>query len=72
MILELIGLWDNNWLCYVVLCLFQSGVQNMLQFYIPEVTGVEEVLDEVDLASQKAFEDLEHRIMTKKPTQKYN
>ena len=39
----------------------------MLQFYIPEVVGVEEVLDELDEVNKKAFEDLEHKIMTKKP-----
>jgi len=51
----------------------KAGVQNMLQFYIPEVVGVEEVLDEIDQVNKQVFEDLEHRIMTKTPTTpKYN
>ena len=37
----------------------------MLQFYIPEVTGVEEVFDEAGKVNQEMFENLEERIMTK-------
>ena len=50
-----------------LLDLFQAGVQNMLQFYIPEVVGVEEVFDEADKISQEMLENLEERIMTRKP-----
>ncbi|THD21564.1 putative nifu domain-containing-containing protein [Fasciola hepatica] len=37
----------------------KHGVQNMLQFYIPEVVGVEQVEDEVDQVSRKQFEETE-------------
>lgn len=40
----------------------KNGVQNMLQFYIPEVLGVEQVLDEVDEVNMKEFEKLENKI----------
>jgi Fe-S cluster biogenesis protein NfuA len=37
----------------------KNGIQNMLQFYVPEVLGVEQVEDEVDEISQKEFERFE-------------
>lgn len=40
----------------------KSGIQNMLQFYIPEVDEVEQVQDEVDDANIKAFEELEKKL----------
>ncbi|KAL8624233.1 hypothetical protein ACOMHN_027539 [Nucella lapillus] len=40
----------------------KSGVQNMLQFYIPEVAGVEQVTDEVDEISNVEFRKLEDKI----------
>ena len=40
----------------------KSGVQNMLQFYIPEVMGIEEVKDELDDLAAKEFEKLEKKI----------
>ncbi|XP_031628096.1 NFU1 iron-sulfur cluster scaffold homolog, mitochondrial-like [Contarinia nasturtii] len=43
----------------------KNGVQNMLQFYIPEVVSVEQVFDESDKMSQKEFTKLEEKIMTK-------
>lgn len=33
----------------------KHGVQNMLQFYIPEVMGVEQVEDELDKVSKEQF-----------------
>eukprot|EP00058_Branchiostoma_floridae_P028258 XP_002613749.1 hypothetical protein BRAFLDRAFT_84497 [Branchiostoma floridae] len=40
----------------------RSGVQNMLQFYIPEVQGVEEVEDEVDSIAKEEFAKFEERM----------
>ncbi|XP_074600334.1 NFU1 iron-sulfur cluster scaffold homolog, mitochondrial-like [Brevipalpus obovatus] len=37
----------------------KSGVQNMLQFYIPEVQGVIQIEDELDKISKEEFEKLE-------------
>ncbi|VDP87397.1 unnamed protein product [Echinostoma caproni] len=37
----------------------KHGVQNMLQFYVPEVLGVEQVEDEADLISREQFEKVE-------------
>lgn len=43
----------------------KSGIENMLKFYIPEIVGVEEVLDEAGKASQEQFEKLENVIRTR-------
>lgn len=43
----------------------KSGVQNMMQFYIPEVTAVEEVTDELDEISVQEFEKLEKELNEK-------
>lgn len=43
----------------------KNGVQNMLQFYIPEVVSVEQVMEPSDHVSANAFEQLEKRIKTK-------
>lgn len=43
----------------------KSGVQNMMQFYIPEVTGIEEVTDELDELSDKEFQKLEEKLKQK-------
>ncbi|CRL07370.1 CLUMA_CG020348, isoform A [Clunio marinus] len=43
----------------------KNGVQNMLQFYIPEVQAVEQVKDESDKMSDKVFEKLETKIQSK-------
>ncbi|XP_055524445.1 NFU1 iron-sulfur cluster scaffold homolog, mitochondrial-like [Wyeomyia smithii] len=43
----------------------KNGVQNMLQFYIPEVVSVEQVTDEVDEVTEKEFEKLESKIQQK-------
>ncbi|XP_069741774.1 NFU1 iron-sulfur cluster scaffold homolog, mitochondrial-like isoform X2 [Narcine bancroftii] len=40
----------------------KSGIQNMLQFYIPEVDEVEQVQDEIDEVNIKAFEELEKKL----------
>ena len=40
----------------------KSGVENMLQFYIPEVLGVEQVMDEVDKIAEKEFQKFEEKI----------
>ena len=43
----------------------KNGVQNMLQFYIPEVIAVEQVFDRSDEASDKAYEKLEEKLQDK-------
>ncbi|XP_040905490.1 NFU1 iron-sulfur cluster scaffold homolog, mitochondrial [Toxotes jaculatrix] len=40
----------------------RNGIQNMLQFYIPEVDKVEQVEDEVDEISAKVFSELELKL----------
>ncbi|XP_058808883.1 NFU1 iron-sulfur cluster scaffold homolog, mitochondrial-like [Phymastichus coffea] len=40
----------------------KNGVQNMMQFYIPEVLGVEQVEDEIDKVAKTEFEKLEKKI----------
>jgi len=40
----------------------KNGVQNMLQFYIPEVLGVEEVEDDMDNLAKKEFEAFEKKL----------
>lgn len=40
----------------------KSGIQNMLQFYIPEVDDVEQVVDEVDEINMKVFVELEKKL----------
>ncbi|XP_044253795.1 NFU1 iron-sulfur cluster scaffold homolog, mitochondrial-like [Tribolium madens] len=43
----------------------KNGVQNMLQFYIPEVLGVEQVQDEVDLIADQEFRKFESKLNKK-------
>ncbi|XP_065078198.1 NFU1 iron-sulfur cluster scaffold homolog, mitochondrial-like [Ochlerotatus camptorhynchus] len=43
----------------------KNGVQNMLQFYIPEVVSVEQVFDKVDEVTESEFEKLEKQIKQK-------
>ncbi|XP_054730868.1 NFU1 iron-sulfur cluster scaffold homolog, mitochondrial-like [Anastrepha obliqua] len=43
----------------------KNGVQNMLQFYIPEVVSVEQVSDKVDKLAEKEFEKFEAKIKLK-------
>ncbi|XP_063243349.1 NFU1 iron-sulfur cluster scaffold homolog, mitochondrial-like isoform X2 [Bacillus rossius redtenbacheri] len=40
----------------------KNGIQNMLQFYIPEVLGVEQVEDEVQIITKKEFEEMERKL----------
>ncbi|CAH2005993.1 unnamed protein product [Acanthoscelides obtectus] len=44
----------------------KNGVQNMLQFYIPEVIEVEQVFDEADKVAVEAFEQVEKKIQAAK------
>lgn len=43
----------------------KNGVQNMLQFYIPEVVSVEQVFDKADEVTDKEFLKLEEQLRTK-------
>lgn len=43
----------------------KGGVENMLQFYIPEVQGVEAVTDELDALGEKEFKKFEEKIAEK-------
>lgn len=43
----------------------KNGIQNMIQFYIPEVVSVEEVKDEADEVIEKEFEKLEKKVAEK-------
>ncbi|KAM6997373.1 NFU1 iron-sulfur cluster scaffold homolog, mitochondrial [Tautogolabrus adspersus] len=40
----------------------KNGIQNMMQFYIPEVENVEQVEDEVDEVNAKVFTELERKL----------
>jgi Fe-S cluster biogenesis protein NfuA len=40
----------------------RNGIENMLKHYVPEVTGVEQELDEEELISLREFEKLEKRL----------
>uniref|UniRef100_A0A2S2QF64 NFU1 iron-sulfur cluster scaffold homolog, mitochondrial n=1 Tax=Sipha flava TaxID=143950 RepID=A0A2S2QF64_9HEMI len=40
----------------------KNGVQNMLQFYIPEVKGVEQVEDEIEIRTKAEFEKFEKKL----------
>lgn len=43
----------------------KNGVQNMLQFYIPEVESVEQVFDDADKMANKEFERFEKSLKQK-------
>ncbi|XP_036320094.1 NFU1 iron-sulfur cluster scaffold homolog, mitochondrial-like, partial [Rhagoletis pomonella] len=43
----------------------KNGVQNMLQFYIPEVVSVEQVFDQVDKITEKEFDKFESQMKLK-------
>lgn len=49
----------------------KNGVQNMLQFYIPEVQAVEQVKDEKDKVVEKEFDKLEQKIQSKDGSKKW-
>lgn len=40
----------------------KNGIQNMMQFYIPEVDKVEQVEDEVDEINAQVFSELERKL----------
>jgi len=44
----------------------KHGIQNMMQFYVPEVLGVEEVEDELDAIAKAEFEKLEKKLKEKR------
>lgn len=48
----------------------KNGVQNMMQFYIPEVLGVIQVEDETDQIAKKEFEKFEEKIKNSKTNEK--
>lgn len=43
----------------------KNGVQNMMQFYIPEVVAVEQVEDDVDIIAKMEFQKVERKIQEK-------
>ncbi|XP_076646347.1 NFU1 iron-sulfur cluster scaffold homolog, mitochondrial [Halictus rubicundus] len=47
----------------------RNGVQNMMQFYIPEVLGVIQVEDETDQIAKKEFEKFEEKIKSSEQKQ---
>jgi len=47
----------------------KNGVQNMLQFYIPEVVAVEQVFDETDEVKDSVLQKLEEKINNKNKKQ---
>lgn len=51
--------------CPSSLVTLKNGIENMLQFYIPEVQSVEQVFDEVDKVVEKEFDKLEKNIKLK-------
>lgn len=51
--------------CASSIVTLKNGVQNMLQFYIPEVLSVEQVKDEAEKLSDSQFEKLEKGLKTK-------
>ena len=44
----------------------KNGVQNMLQFYIPEVVSVEQIFDKADQVSDEEFQKLEENLKNNK------
>lgn len=44
----------------------KNGIQNMLQFYIPEVLGVEQVEDEIQIMTKLEFEEFEKKMLAEK------
>lgn len=51
--------------CASSIVTLKNGVQNMLQFYIPEVVSVEQVKDEVDKVTESEFDKLEKNLKVK-------
>lgn len=48
----------------------RNGVQNMMQFYIPEVLGVIQVEDETDKIAEKEFQKLEQKVKAEEAKEK--
>jgi len=48
----------------------RNGVENMMQFYVPEVTRIEEVTDELDELGMQEFEKLEASLKSKESNDK--
>ncbi|KAF7231794.1 hypothetical protein EG68_10680 [Paragonimus skrjabini miyazakii] len=48
----------------------KNGVQNMLQFYVPDVLGVEQVEDEMDVMSAEQFAETERKINEREKPEK--
>ncbi|KAL1123524.1 hypothetical protein AAG570_002601 [Ranatra chinensis] len=48
--------------CPSSLVTLKNGIENMLQFYIPEVKGVEEVEDDITIMTKYEFEKLERKL----------
>ena len=44
----------------------KNGVQNMLQFYIPEVVSVEQIFDKADEVTDEEFKKLEDKLKNDK------
>lgn len=47
----------------------KNGVQNMLQFYIPEVLGVEQVSEKSDIVAEEHFKKIEKKIQEKEASE---
>eukprot|EP00126_Sphaerothecum_destruens_P003885 Sdes_comp17694_c0_seq2m6962 len=54
--------------CPSSLVTLKGGIENMLMHYVPEVSGVEEFLDESDLITDKEFQKLEQKLQDKTNT----
>jgi len=46
----------------------KNGVQNMLQFYVPEVLGVEQVEDEIQIITKAEFEKFNKKLKGQEET----
>ena len=44
----------------------RNGIENMLQFYIPEVKGIQQVLDQEEEVALKEFEKFEEKLRLRK------
>ncbi|GAB6018813.1 hypothetical protein CHUAL_000474 [Chamberlinius hualienensis] len=56
--------------CPSSLVTLKSGIQNMMQFYIPEVLSVEQVTDEVDKVAKEEFEAFEKKLQEEEKSSK--
>lgn len=67
-----VGVWlqGSCTSCPSSIVTLKNGVQNMLQFYIPEVVSVEQVMDETEKVATKEFDKLEKNIRLKEKDDK--